>query len=578
MSIGRRGSMASQPRLLLLSCLLALLLAACSSPFGGGNDTTNQVRTKAPQNKQIFTAPLVGVTDFDTLDPALAHDPVSTKAIQMMFTGLVQLDDKLQVRPQLAQSWKQESDGITWTFKLKPHLTFSDGTQLTSTDVAYSLDRALQPETKSTIAPIYLRLIKDSDQLLAGRIPTLINDSILTPDKQTIVITTNKQAAYFPSMLTYPCSYVVEKSLIDKYKSQFTDHLNEGGGAGPFKVDTYAHRSRIDFVPNKKYYNAQPQFQKVSYIFYNTSQEAYQAYANNQLDMTGVPINTFTNDKKRKDFHQIPQQWINYYSMNYLTKPFDNIHIRQAFALAIDKTTIANDVWKGTARATNHIVPEGMPGYSTKTTGPDGTNNLQGNSKKAQELLKQGLQEEKWTTVAQIPPIHLTYVSGIGTFDQEVKVLTQMWQKVLNIQVIADPVDYNTLLDKVTAATGNANGIQMWGLAWVGEYPDPQDWLSQQFSKGSPNNNMNYGQNTSSTAAQQQLVQKQLLDADANRTPGERQQSYQSAEQQLINDVAWLPMQQVTETFLRTPAIVGIVDNGQDSISPDDWAKIYRVQ
>ncbi|GER89414.1 hypothetical protein KDW_35760 [Dictyobacter vulcani] len=379
MSIGRRYSTADKqrpiPALLLLSCLLTLLLAACSNPFGGG-DTTNQMHTKAPLSKQIFTAPLVGIADFDTLDPALAHDPISLKAIQMMFTGLVQLDSKLHIQPQLAKSWQLGSDGVTWTFKLKPHLTFSDGTPLTSADVAYSLDRALQPDTKSTVAPIYLRLIKDSDQLLAGRITTLINDSIQTPDAQTVVITTSKQSAYFLSMLTNPCSYVVQKSLITKYKTQFTDHLNEGGGAGPFKVATYAHRSHIDFVPNKKYYNAQPQLQKVSYVFYQTGQEAYQAYTNHQLDMTGVPMNTFASDMKRTDFHQIPQQWINYYAMNYLAKPFDNIHIRQAFALAIDKVAIARDIWKNTARATNHIVPEGMPDYNAQITGPDGTTNL----------------------------------------------------------------------------------------------------------------------------------------------------------------------------------------------------------
>ncbi|GLV59625.1 ABC transporter substrate-binding protein [Dictyobacter sp. S3.2.2.5] len=564
--------------LLLAACLVSLILSACSNPFGGGNDTTTRKPTKVARNRQTYTAPMVGVTDFDTLDPALAHDPTSIQAVQMLYTGLVQSDDKLQVHAQLAQSWHLESDGVTWTFKLKPHLTFSDGTPLTSADVAYSLNRALQPETRSTVAPIYLRLIKDSDQLLAGRISTLLNDSIMTPDAQTVVIVTNKQSAYFLSMLTYPCSYVVEKKLIGKYQAGFTDHLNEGGGAGPFKVATYTHRSRIDFVPNTHYYDPAPQLQKVSYIFYHTAQEAYQAYMNNQLDMTGVPLNTLANDKKRKDYHQVPQLWINYYTMNYLAKPFDNIHIRQAFALSIDKEAIANDIWQGTVIATNHIVPTGLPGSNPHVTGPDGTESLKGNPQKAQALLQQGLQEEKISSVSALPPIQLTYVSGVDSFDQEVKAMIQDWQKVLKVQVTVNPVDYNTLLDKVTGATGNANGIQMWGLAWVDEYPDPQDWLSQQFARGVVNNNCNYGQNSSTTAAHQQQVQQQLVEADANHNDSERLQSYQQAEQQLINDVAWLPMEQVTQTFLRNPNIIGITDNAQNNIPPDDWANIYRVQ
>ncbi len=152
-----------------------------------------------------------------------------------------------------------------------------------------------------------------------------------------------------------------------------------------------------------------------------------------------------------------------------------------------------------------------------------------------------------------------------------------MWQKVLGVTVKADSLDSNTLLDKVTAATNNPAGLQFWGLSWVAEYPDPQDFLTLQFDIGVPNNNMNYGQNTTADAARQQVVQQQLEAADANSNQAARLQAYQQAEQQLVNDVAWLPMEQVTSVFLRTPNIVGIVDNGQGLIPPDDWAKIYRV-
>jgi ABC-type transport system substrate-binding protein len=72
-------------------------------------------------------------------------------------------------------------DGLTWTFILKPNLKFSDGTTLTSHDVVYSIDRALQPATKSSVSPLYLALIKDSDELVAGKIKTIIGDSLLTP-------------------------------------------------------------------------------------------------------------------------------------------------------------------------------------------------------------------------------------------------------------------------------------------------------------------------------------------------------------------------------------------------------------
>jgi len=559
----------------LLLCLFALLLSSCDL-FGGNNLPIRPV--KAPAKQQVFTDPILGTSDITTFDPALAYDTSSISAVQMVFTGLVQLDDKFQIKPQLAQNWQQTSDGLTWTFHLKPHLKFSDGSQLTSADVIYSIDRALQPATKSTVAPIYLDLIKDSDKLLGGRIQTLINDSLMAPDPNTVVIQIKKKAAYFLAMLTYPCSYVVEKKLIDTYGANFTDHLVLGGGAGPFRVTKYAHGKEIDFAPNPNYYHLLPQLQRVVFPFYPQAQAAYQAYQDGRVDVTGVPIANLATDKQRSDFHQVPQFWINYYTMNYLVKPFDNIQFREAFALAIDKTAIANNVWRGTMIPTNHIVPQGMPGYNPGLTGPDGTRSLKGNPDEARTLLNQGLQEEGWSNISQLPPIKLTYATGVSNFDQEVKALTGMWHSVLGVTVTPNPVDYNTLLDQVTAATNNPQGIQFWGLAWVAEYPDPQDWLTRQFDRGVPNNSMNYGENYSKNAAQQQATQTLLENADANFQPDARIQTYQKAEQQLVNDVAWMPIEQVTNVYLLKPYVIGMANNQLGLNPPDDWANIYVVQ
>jgi oligopeptide transport system substrate-binding protein len=563
----------------LFLCCLAVLLVACSIGGGGGGPQAKKL-VKAPASKQVYTVPQVGVTDITTLDPALvmAADQPSLSAIQMLYTGLVQLDDKMQVEPQLAQSWNASSDGLTWTFHLRQHMKFSDGTPLTSADVAYSIDRALQPSTKSPVAPIYLSLIRDSDKLLGGFTSTLINDSLLTPDPNTLIINLRKKAPYFLSMLTYPCSFVVEKRLIDTYKTSFTAHLTEGGSSGPFKVSQYIPGKEIDFTPNTSYYGPRPQLQKVVFPFYQQPDVAYHNYLTGQLDTTGVPVSTFTADKKRKDFYQIPQLWVNYYTMNYLAKPFDNIHIRQAFALAIDKTAIAKNVWNGTVLPTNHIVPQGMPGYNPSLTGPDGTQSLKGNATKAKALLQQGMKEEGIGNIAQMPTIKLSYVTGQSNFDKEIAAMIQMWQKVLGVTVTPDPLDYNTLLTQVTLATGNANGLQMWGLTWVAEYPDPQDWLTRQFDRGVPNNNANYGQNTSSDVAQQQQTQQQLENADSNSNQNARFKAYQQAEQQLVNDVAWMPIEQVTTTFLRQPTVVGIVDNPMNIVPPNDWANIYIGQ
>ena len=559
-----------------LLVLMSMLLVAC-----GGSTTTSTTPVpsqKAPASQQVLNMPFsAGISDIKTFDPALSTDAPSIQAIDLVFTGLVQLNNNLAIQPQLAASYQEASDGLTWTFHLKPNLKFSDGTPLTSADVAYSINRALLPATKSTTAPIYLALIKDSDKVNAGKIPTLIGDSIQTPDASTVVLIANKKATYFLDALAYSSSYVVEKSLIDKYGTNWTDHLNEGGGAGPFQVQTYTHGTNIVLVPNANYYGPHAQLTKLIYPFYKQVATNFEAYQAGQTDYSGVPSANLSTAKAlpNTQYSLVPQLWINYYTMNYLAKPFDNIHIRQAFFLAINKDLIAHNVWKDTVIASNHIVPKGMPGYNANLTAPDGVTGTSGDTAKAKALFQQGMQEEGYTSVSQIPAIKLTYPSGSTDTDNEVAALQQMWQTTLGVSVKANPEDFNKLLSDITAATNNANGLQFWGIAWIADYPDPQDWTTLQFDKGVPNNNMNYGQNSTSDAATQQQVQQQLEAADVNPDQTSRLQAYMTAEQQLINDVAWLPVEQVAVSQVLKPYVRGMVFNPQLLIPPDDWSNIF---
>src|SRR5207253_8791227 len=125
----------------------------------------------------------------------------------------------------------------------------------------------------------------------------------------------------------------------DKYgNQQFTMHLNEGGGAGPFKVSRYIDKQEVDLEPNSNYYGPKPQLQKVIFFFYADSNAAYQAFKANQIDATSIiitPPNTNTAslplagfDQAKlfsKDAHIVPLLEIFYFAMNYLIKPFDNI-------------------------------------------------------------------------------------------------------------------------------------------------------------------------------------------------------------------------------------------------------------
>ncbi|HEX7737260.1 MAG TPA: peptide ABC transporter substrate-binding protein [Ktedonobacteraceae bacterium] len=564
--------------LLSLLCLATLLLlAACGNGSGGATSNSGKP-TKAPANQQVFRNPIID-SDISTFDPAVATDLNSAAAIDMVFTGLVQENDQLEVQPQLAQNYSSSADGLSWTFHLRPHLKFSDGTPLTSQDVAYSFDRALSPAVanQSGVSLTYLGLIKGAADRVNGKVSTIIGTGVQTPDENTVVINVTRSTAYFLQALTYSTAFVVEKKVIDQWGAKWTDHLADNGGQGgdgPFKVLSYDHSTGITFVPNPGYYGPQPQLQKVEFPFIKDTDSSYVEYQANQIDETLVPTSHFQQAQAlTAQFHKIPQLWINYYGLNYLVKPFDNLKIRQAMALAINKDVIAKTIFGGAYTATNHIIPQGMPGYYPGLTGPNGAS-TKGDTAKARALFTEGLQEENMT-LAQFPTIKFTFSNSHVETSNEITTVIQMWQQVLGITTIKpDPVDSSKLFSETTQTTGNSS-LQLWKVDWIADYPDPQDWITLQFAKGESANNVNYGQNNSTDAAQQQALQTQMEQADVITNQTERMQAYNRIEQQLINDVAWIPVQQVAQTYLYKPYVVGIVDNSEDLTPPDDWANIY---
>jgi oligopeptide transport system substrate-binding protein len=181
---------AHTPSLIVFLSLLFILLAGC-------NGTTNYERSDipAPASEQLLRLPM-GQTDFTTLDPALVQDGGDVGVIQTLFTGLVQFNDHGFVKDQIAASHSISPDGLTYTFTLRPNLKFSDGTPLTAQDVAYSINRTLSPATQSPVTN-YLSLIKDYDKIVSGRIPTLIGDSLLVKNAQTIAIVLQQPEVYF---------------------------------------------------------------------------------------------------------------------------------------------------------------------------------------------------------------------------------------------------------------------------------------------------------------------------------------------------------------------------------------------
>ncbi len=551
-------------------CALSLFIAAC-----GGASTTPTQKNPAPASKQILRTPVEG-GDFDSLDPALTSGGLGDP-YNIIFNGLVTIRDDGSIIDQLAASHSVSPDGLTYTFTLRPNLKFSDGTPLTASDVAYSINRTLLPVTQSNVR-VYLSLIKDFDKITSGTIPTLTGDSLIIKDDKTISITLSKPAAYFLGALSYSTSFVVEKKLIDKYGNKWTDHLNEGGGCGPFKVKSYGHTTSLVLVPNPNYFGFQPKIQEIHYIIAGDRDSNYKAFQAGQFDLAGVPPGQDEFAATKPGYHMVPALASRFIGMNYLSKPLDNIKIRQALALAINKDLIINHVIGKFVTPSNHIVPKGIPGYNPNLTGPAGVKGTAGNQTKSKQLLQEGLQEGGYSSVSQLPSISLTYSIDYKAGADTISAIADEWKQVLGISVKLIGVHDTELIKQEADTVGHSGPLQMWYGVWGADYPDPQDWLTLFFGNGTDHNTFNYGQNNSSDAAQQQAVQAEMAQADGERDNATRLKLYNDAEQKIVNDVGWITTYQSSYVYSANPKLQNWRLNSLGALATEDWANIYFAQ
>jgi oligopeptide transport system substrate-binding protein len=185
------------------------------------------------------------------------------------------------------------------------------------------------------------------------------------------------------------------------------------------------------------------------------------------------------------------------------------------------------------------------------------------------------MQAQGYASPANFPPITLTYSSaGIQADRDEVAAMQQMWQNVLGISVKTNDIDINKLF--ADEGLGSNNPLQFYtGPAWIADYPDPEDWTTLQFDKGQSQNGMSFGQNKGPDAAAQQAVQAEMEAADLMSDPVAREKAYNKIEQELVNFVAWMPMEQVTSNLLIKPCVQNYAFSSQGLIAPDQWGKIF---
>ncbi len=528
-----------------------LLLTACVAPPSSGSGPV--AATGAGPQKLIWS--VEGVSELPGLDPANPQNAQSVLAINLIFGGLVKLDAQLNVVPDGAESWQVSDDGKTYTFKIRSNLKFADGSAVTAQDFADSINRALQPETASYGASFQLQHVVGAGAVADGTAPTA--EGIEVIDAQTLAITTDETVPYFLAQLTYPVTFVVPLKLIDEQGAGWTD---QAYGTGPFQVKEWQHNQRLILTPNPNYWAGAVGVSEIELPFIQDSETAYQLYRTGDLDIMGsqqnpVPSARIPEVNSSPDFHNVASFAVRYVGFNNKLAPFDNVNVRRAFAMAVDKVTLAEKVLNGAVGATDRILPAGFPGSQNPITG------LAFDAAAAKDELAQA----GYGTDKPFPQVTFTY-GAEGDNERVATFLQQQWKENLGVDVTLQPLELATFSKNLdTTYLTPDQGLQFYLSIWGADYPDPQNFVTQQLLSDSPNNNGHWEN------AQFDEIGTQ---ADTFTGPAEeRFKLYNQAEQIAVDEVGWLPLFAPRFSVLIKPYVSGVVPTGQGLVVPD-WSAV----
>jgi oligopeptide transport system substrate-binding protein len=497
-----------------------------------------------------------GVNELPAIDPPLAGASQSVGVINLVFEGLVRLDSDLKVAPAGAASWDIADGGKTFTFHIRKGLKFADGTPVTAEDFAYSLNRAFGKDFANGNAGYYLSNIVGATDVTAGKAQTISGIKVIDP--ATLEIDLQTPATYFLDQLTFPASFVVSKKAIEANPTGWTD---TAFGTGPFMVKEWKHNQSITLVPNPNYWMGQPKLDAIELPFFQDAETAYKLYQTGELDIMGTynfPTTHIPDVAQLPDFHQVNQFFVAYIGFNNAKKPFNDVKVRQAFAQALDKKTLTEKVLEGAVVEADTLIPPGMPGYNANA--------------KVQTFdvasAKKLLAEAGYPDGKGFPKIAFAINNQDPNFAKLAAAFQQMWQENLGVQVDLNTEELAKFNDDLTATANKPDApeaLSFFLSVWGADYPDPQNFVSQQLRTGVGNNNGHY-----SNAEFDKLVDQ----ADVGTDPEARYQLYQQAEQIALTEVGWLPLYYGKTNLLLRPTVSGLVVTPQGLFPKPDWTQV----
>lgn len=485
-----------------LSVLLSLMLSAC-----------------APEKPRADLA-FIQSAEPETIDPALASDQVSMRIANSLFEGLCRVTKEGKAEPGMAEKWDISTDLKTYTFHLRPGITWTTGAAIVAQDFADSWKRVLTPETGADYANL-LFIIRGARAFYESDKPDFSTVGIQALDAKTLRVELENPTPYFIDLCSFTTLAPVPKVTIAQHDSAWIKPRNIVCN-GAYLLEEWKLDDHIRLKKNPKYWDAahvsmttveiKPvQDANTALSYFHTGQ------CDLMMDKGMVPPSLTQKLKQQAWFHTGPFLGTWFTRINVTRPPFNDARVRQAFALALDKKRIVEKITQLGEPVAHSLTP---PGTGNDYQPPAG---LRYDITKARQLLA----EAGFPGGKGFPRVEYLYIPL--PIERSIAIeLQAMWQQALGVTVNLTKQE-----QKVWLKSMRELDYHLCRSSWVGDYNDPSTFLDL-FTQGNGQNRTGYA-----SEAYDQLIQAAASEADISK----RNKFFRQAEDQLISqDSAVIPV------------------------------------
>ncbi|OTA18336.1 periplasmic murein peptide-binding protein precursor [Xenorhabdus vietnamensis] len=481
-----------------------------------------------------------------SLDVNKVEGNIALNIINDFFDTLVSMDKKGNIRPKLAASWDTK-DKKTWIFHLRKGIKWSDGTPITAHDVVFSWRRLTNPKTMSPYGSYFVDAsVVNAKEILDGK-KKVEELGVKALDDSTLEVRLEKPVGYFLQMLTFPITVPISEKVVEKYGDKWTQP-EFFVSSGAFKLSEWKVNEKIVGVRNPYYWdNKNTVINQVTYLPLSSDVSDLNRYLAGEIDITfTIPLGSFASLKKNigSQIHTFPILSTYYYAFNNKKPPFNDIRVRQALNLALDRNIIANKVVAQGQVPAYTFLPPRIGGFKFKQ--PDYETWAQAQRiKKAKQLLNEaGFNKNN--------PLKFNLVYNSSEMHKKIAIAaTSMWKKNLGVIANIQTKEWKVLLDN--EHQGKFDVVR---AGWVGDYNNPMSFLNI-FTTNQTNNTSFYSNKDFDTWV---------------RKAGEtnNQKDFQQAIDILTKDTPIIPIYYHVSAVLVKPYIGGYYPNFMGMVATKD--------